>query len=1081
MSVGPFNILDRDDAEFRFGTGSWAASAAASGIERVNLEAEGLPAHPDGIKWALKITMNGTDAAAALLAQTLTAQLYQGAGYVLVDSTWDGGDVWIYLGNFTGASHGSLMAVTPNDTTWQQASRTSTPASGDLAGFLQVQAATGSPPSSGHVIYITGMIVSRWDTLPDWNLLNYRTWNMRGIKTPAWFLDIERKATSFDAGQYGSLAVSNLLAADDAIQYASKGSWAAGGGSSTTPERVRIDDEGLPRTGLPAELRTSLHTCLKLVCDGDDLNVATLAIASLTASTQYFWSAWVLVESDWDGGDVEVTHGSYGGGSGNSETLVTPSALSWRRAYGTLTLGADVDGFMTVRAESGSPATNGKVIYVAAAQVEAASALGDFDMNALFSPGDQDWLINAWVKGDDIEGGVDFQTIFRRWNTAGTFEILMDARGVGTAPAEFDMRVTHDGTTQKTITTTGDKATSGVWHNVSLYHESGVGLGLIIDGLAVQTTAHTTGVVQKVIETRISSVSGGSWDGALGPITFCAEAAGMTDSFQAIHDYLRNSGVGRSYHQISTAKKASMGLVEAFDLSDSLTGQHAGIALTNNGTLDPGDVDGPPYRIGTHGPPDLSFACLPRLTSLDGGGAKVDPFLARTTVGDLDFAVLDEGGDFSREAVNGLDGKTGIFYAGAVELVVEDYQPLLTGTFRSLKGEPGIVRGKLGSPNQYLNRPICNGVQTRLLAPGISMADMSCNIPESGAASMDSSGFLEMEEERIAYSSIAAGVVTFSERGALGTSPSAHAPGVAVREIFRYTGTPTAVREAIMTNTDKSGASMPSALADHSGISGDYSGYTLELVVDKEVKVLELIATELDIPLGWYPTLGGDGVVGARPFTRNTSAAAVASLDETNIVAFNGWSLDPSRAINRVQVKYDFDPFQEDADLAYRTSVQKQDTDAQGKRGVLLSVIRARAFHSKYQGTRSLAGQRARARLRRLARGAMVCRFTAFIDTHTISPGSEVLVTHPEVPNRETGDLGVTDVPMEVFSIRSDFGRGFVALDLLYLDEDAVRVIGSSGMNDYLSATAAELEVNAWIGASGTNLLPDGSPGYEVG
>ncbi len=141
------------------------------------------------------------------------------------------------------------------------------------------------------------------------------------------------------------------------------------------------------------------------------------------------------------------------------------------------------------------------------------------------------------------------------------------------------------------------------WQHIFMQFDSGGDLlGIRVNNQALKTSALTTVVQQSTIGLEIGSYLGGNfWDGSIDSVMCGCEAAGMTSSFADIAAALYNGGKGLKYADLTAANKTAYGLVEAWDMEDDTTGEHASVALTENGSITIGGAEGVNYISGLVG------------------------------------------------------------------------------------------------------------------------------------------------------------------------------------------------------------------------------------------------------------------------------------------------------------------------------------------------------------------------------------------------------------------------------------------------------------------------------------------------
>lgn len=117
-------------------------------------------------------------------------------------------------------------------------------------------------------------------------------------------------------------------------------------------------------------------------CKSTFSNNATLASQNitLTASTQYQFSAWLYIPSDWDGaGTVAIRARLFTGATNDAVNFLANMGIrdAWQRVVCDFTLAADVIGVLEVVSTGGTP-TAGRSIYLDGARCELGATASDF-------------------------------------------------------------------------------------------------------------------------------------------------------------------------------------------------------------------------------------------------------------------------------------------------------------------------------------------------------------------------------------------------------------------------------------------------------------------------------------------------------------------------------------------------------------------------------------------------------------------------------------------------------------------------------------------------------------------------------
>jgi len=204
-------------------------------------------------------------------------------------------------------------------------------------------------------------------------------------------------------------------------------------------------------------------------------------------------------------------------------------------------------------------------------------------------------------------------------------------------------------------------------------------------------------------------------------------------------------------------------------------------------------------------------------------------------------------------------------------------------------------------------------------------------------------------------------------------------------------------------------------------------------VLNQAFEAKQFLETEVYKPAGLYPVIDNLGRVSLKPAHPPAAGASpVSTLDPNNMTVLP--EIDRMPVINEIIYRIDAE---EDGFANELIFIDASSVSAFGRAGQhviesrgLRTVLGAHWFcqESAARLFRRFAGGPSGASLRG---GAPLARVEAFLMTLAIWAGDYVSVTHPQMPDILTGDLGVSGRLYEVIDREPDFARGRMRYRLL--------------------------------------------------
>lgn len=303
-----------------------------------------------------------------------------------------------------------------------------------------------------------------------------------------------------------------------------------------------------------------------------------------------------------------------------------------------------------------------------------------------------------------------------------------------------------------------------------------------------------------------------------------------------------------------------------------------------------------------------------------------------------------------------------------------------------------------------------------------------------------SAGYVKIDDEIIAYTTKNAGNVTGLTRAALGSTIASHGVGAKATELIRHTGNAFDILSALLTNTDKTGLSIPAAQVDTAKLAtlktAIGASNTMDFWFTEAVNARDFIERELMKTLACYLVMTGDGRISVQRFA--IPVTAVATITHSNIrrrgfqvtdMPILKWDANFGTIINSVVFMYDYDT---KTDEYKTTSPKYSDATSITRYGEYPLVIKSKGFRTSMVGTVSVQVDVADKITTRYADGgAPLVSTSLFLSKELIEPGDIVAVTSDLLPNRTTGVKGITGALFEVINRANVFDVGAVDVELL--------------------------------------------------
>lgn len=225
-------------------------------------------------------------------------------------------------------------------------------------------------------------------------------------------------------------------------------------------------------------------------------------------------------------------------------------------------------------------------------------------------------------------------------------------------------------------------------------------------------------------------------------------------------------------------------------------------------------------------------------------------------------------------------------------------------------------------------------------------------------------------------------------------------------------------------------------------------------------KASDWLQREILKVLNIYPSMDGQGRYGLTPFrpATLTGGSYGQDLGLDNIIGTPSWDANLSAMINEIEFHYDWDgeKFQ-----SVRYEINADSINARGPSAQPLA-IKSKGLHSSFVDVDTILDRRTAAVFQRYAIPPAVVKVECFLSRGLTEAGDYVNLTHPLLPNFDTGARGLADRRMEVVSRTPDWTRGRVSFELLDVGAQA------AGAGDYVAISPVMTITAATSGTSFT-------------
>lgn len=267
--------------------------------------------------------------------------------------------------------------------------------------------------------------------------------------------------------------------------------------------------------------------------------------------------------------------------------------------------------------------------------------------------------------------------------------------------------------------------------------------------------------------------------------------------------------------------------------------------------------------------------------------------------------------------------------------------------------------------------------------------------------------------------------------------------------------------------------------------NGIFAGLLLDFTFDRPVEAKQFLEYEIFHALGGYMVVLADGSISPRFFLPPSSFLGLFAFNDTNLTALPKIERQP--IINQVAYRLDYDGSQFQTELFFLDATSIQQFGLVGEQ-----IIESKGVTTVFGGI-TLAGLTATRLFRRYAGfdpvtgapngGAVILTVTSQFMTLTVEVGDYVFVSHPLLPNFETGRRGVYNRIFEVIEKQPNYQQGSMTYRLLdtgWMSAKTLSQIAPSGTPAFTQATSAEQAQFMFICENSTGTYSNGAAGKTL-
>jgi hypothetical protein len=267
--------------------------------------------------------------------------------------------------------------------------------------------------------------------------------------------------------------------------------------------------------------------------------------------------------------------------------------------------------------------------------------------------------------------------------------------------------------------------------------------------------------------------------------------------------------------------------------------------------------------------------------------------------------------------------------------------------------------------------------------------------------------------------------------------------------------------------------------------NGIFAGYLFEFSFSQPVEAKQFLEYEIFRALGGYLLVLADGRLSPRFFLPPSSFSNLFAFNERNITVLPGVARHP--IINQVSFRMDYDgnkfltellffdaPSLQQYGLAGQHTIESKGLKL-GRGGASLAALTATRIFRRYAGMDPVSGAP--------TGGAPTLTVQSHFLTLRVEVGDFVYLSHPLLPNLESGGRGVFNRIFEVVEKQPNYTQGtmtYQLLDVAWVSAKRLSRVAPLGTPAYPSATSAQRARYMFVCSDSTGAYSDGAAGKTI-
>jgi hypothetical protein len=267
--------------------------------------------------------------------------------------------------------------------------------------------------------------------------------------------------------------------------------------------------------------------------------------------------------------------------------------------------------------------------------------------------------------------------------------------------------------------------------------------------------------------------------------------------------------------------------------------------------------------------------------------------------------------------------------------------------------------------------------------------------------------------------------------------------------------------------------------------NGIFAGTLMEFEFQQPVEAKQFLEYEIFRALGGYLLVLPDGRLSPRFFVPPYTFLNLFEFNERNMTVLPGVERQP--IINQVTFRMDYDGSQFQTEFLFLSAPSLERYDFAGQHiieskglktargGVSLAALSATRIFRRYAGLDPVTGTP--------NGGAVILTVTTHFRCLTVEVGDYVFVSHPLLPNFETGRRGVFNRLFEVIEKQPNYSEGSMTyrlLDAAWVRSKKLSRVAPLGTPSYPSASTAQRARYMFIAQDSTQAYSDGTPAKTI-